>query len=133
LDTTRTPRSIIHGDSCFAYFCCDHRDVAALQQCHNLADPSSEQALYDDIQSVGASSRSAARCCAVARTSMRHCISAAPSTKNEAQPRSADAFLKINGSLGLKAAWASCEQRRVHTAQLIGSCFENWSARFHVL
>lgn len=130
MDTTRTPRSIIHGDSCFAYFCCDHRDVAALQQWHKLADPSSEQALYDDIQSMGASSRKRG---ALLQNIAATLISAAPSIKNEAQARSADAFLKINGSSGLKAAWASCEQRRVHTAQLIGSCFENWSARFHVL
>ena len=130
MDTTRTPRSIIHGDSCFVYFCCDHRDVAALQQWHKLADPSSEQALYDDIQSMGASSRKRG---ALLQNIAATLISAAPSIKNEAQARSADAFLKINGSSGLKAAWASCEQRRVHTAQLIGSCFENWSARFHVL
>jgi hypothetical protein len=44
------------------------------------------------------------------------CDTAAPSIKNEAQARSADAFLKINGNSGLKAAWASCEQRRVHSA-----------------
>ena len=130
MDTTRTPRSIIHGDSCFAYFCCDHRDVAALQQWHKLADPSSEHALYDDIHSMGASSRKRG---ALLQNIAATLISAAPSIKNEAQARSADAFLKINGSSGLKAAWASCEQRRVHTAQLIGSCFENWSARFHVL